>query len=246
LSVSSRSDRKVRGSHMSDHLWPLLLPFQPAASARSIRHTPLWLLSFCLLAGAAALTDIIAHPHDVSATLAHLPPSATTEEREIVRTELDATLPLRIALLPSELLATWSARALLLYILIHAFGSGDPPRGKHLMCVAVGAGVVDVAERILETAFAAALLPTPDQAVAVPWTLLALTGDVSNYALRLLLTSINMFTLWYVWAVGWALSVLCGIHKSKAVLIAGSVWAVSAGCTIVVLHLLRNAYAFSP
>jgi len=127
-----------------------------------------------------------------------------------------------------------------------AFGAGDPPRWKHLMAVSVGAGVIDQCERLAETVFAAFGAHLPTEAGVLPWTALALTGGVSSYAGVLLLTSLNMFTLWTVGAVGWALSVLCSTSKIKAVLIAAAVWTVSAGCTIVLLHLLRNAYALSP
>ena len=78
-----------------------------------------------------------------------------------------------------------------------------------------------------------------------PWGALALAPAGLPYTTGLLLTSFNLFTLWYVGALAWALSVLCSISKSKAVLIAIAIRAVTAGCTIALLHLLRNAYAFT-
>jgi hypothetical protein len=139
-----------------------------------------------------------------------------------------------------------SLRALMWHLLFLAFGAGDLPRGKHLMSISVGAGVIDQCERLSETVTAAFTTQLATEAGVLPWSALALTGGISSYAGTLLLTSLNMFTLWSVGVVGWALSVLCSISKIKAVLIAAAVWTVSAGCTIVLLHLLRNAYALSP
>ena len=231
---------------MSEHLSPLLLPFRPALAGMVLRSAPRWFFSFCILAAAAVLLEFVTHTRDVSETLAHLPSSATAEEREVVRADLDSTLPLRAAILPLQHLAAWSVRAILLTLLLHAFGTGVPPRTKHLMSIAVGSGGIDIIERLAQAVYAGIPGAGPGEAVILPWSLLALTGPTGSYALTLLLTSINMFTLWYVGTVGWALSVLCSVHKHKAVLIAGAVWAVSAGSTIVLLDLLRNAYAFSP
>lgn len=231
---------------MSEHLYPLLLPVRPARAGGLLRSAPRWFLSFCILAACAVLLEFVTHSGDVSRTLAHLPSSATAEEREVVRADLDATLALRAAILPLELAAAWSVRAALLALLLHAFGTGVPPRAKHLMSVAVGAGGIDIIERFAQAAYAVIPGVAAGEPAIMPWSLLALTDHTGSYGLSLLLTSINMFTLWHVGTVGWALSVLCSVHKHKAVLIAGAVWAVSAGSTIVLLNLLRNAYAFSP
>ena len=238
--------RNIPGFPMSEHLSPLLLPFRPALAGMVLRSAPRWFFSFCILAAAAVLLEFVTHTRDVSETLAHLPSSATAEEREVVRADLDSTLPLRAAILPLQHLAAWSVRAILLTLLLHAFGTGVPPRTKHLMSIAVGSGAIDTIERLAQTMYAGISDAGAGEALVLPWSLLALTGPTGSYALTLLLTSINMFTLWYVGTVGWALSVLCSVHKHKAVLIAGAVWAVSAGSTIVLLDLLRNAYAFSP
>ncbi len=231
---------------MSEHLYPLLLPVRPARTGRLLRSAPRWFFSFCILAAGAVLLEFVTHSTDVSRTLSHLPSSATSEEREVVRADLDATLALRAAILPLELVAAWSVRAALFALLLHAFGTGVPPRAKHLMSIAVGGGGIDIIERLAQAVYAVLPGVAAGEPAIMPWSLLALTGHTGSYTLGLLLTSINMFTLWYVGTVGWALSVLCNVHKHKAVLIAGAVWAVSAGSTIVLLDLLRNAYAFSP
>ncbi len=229
---------------MSEHLLAWVVPFRPAWAALRIRKAPHWLLSFCILAAIAGMIEVAAHPRSVMATLAHLPPSATASERRVVQEDLEAALPLRVSILPAQLLLRWSARALIVYMLLLAFGAGTPPRGKHLMSISVGVGVVEICERILETVYHISVF-APDTA-AYPWTALALAGGVSRYTSALLLTSLNMFTLWFVGAMGWALSVLCGISRIKAVLIAATAWAVAAGCNIALLHLLRNAYVLFP
>lgn len=231
---------------MSEHLLSWLVPFRPSRAAVRLRRTPRWLIGFCVLAVLAGAIEVLSHSRSVETTLEHLPDSATAPERQVVREDLDAALPVRIAVLPAQILLGLSLRALMWYLLFVAFGAGDSPRGKHLMSVSVGAGVIDQCERLAENIHAAFGASLATETSGFPWSALALTGGVSSYAGTLLLTSLNMFTLWSVGAVGWALSVLCSTSKIKAVLIAAAVWTVSAGCTIVLLHLLRNAYALSP
>ena len=231
---------------MSEHVLSWAVPFRPSWAAVRLRRTPRWLIGFCALAVLAGAIEVLSHHRSVETTLEHLPESATAPERDVVRGDLDAALPVRIAVLPVQIFLSISLRALMWHLLFLAFGAGDPPRWKHLMAVSVGAGVIDQCERLAETVFAGFGAHLATEAGVLPWTALALTGGISSYAGALLLTSLNMFTLWTVGAVGWALSVLCSTSKIKAVLIAAAVWTVSAGCTIVLLHLLRNAYALSP
>ncbi|MCC6398701.1 MAG: hypothetical protein IT282_16925 [Bacteroidetes bacterium] len=231
---------------MSEHLIPWLVPFRPSRAAARLRRSPRWLIGFCVLAVLAGAIEVFSHSPAVEATLEHLPNSATAPEREAVREDLDAALPARVAMIPVQVFVSTSLRALMWYLLFAAFGAGDLPRGKQLMSISVGAGVIDQCERLAETLHAFYGTSLATETSVFPWSVLALTGEMPSYAGTLLLTSLNMFTLWSVGAVGWALSVLCSTSKIKAVLIAAAVWTVSAGCTIVLLHLLRNAYALSP
>lgn len=230
---------------MSDRLAPLLLPFLPARAAAHVSHTPRWVVPLLTVAILQVILELVAHPLRVEQTVAHIPPSASREELLVVRTELDAALPWDLAILPIEESASAAAGALVLGLIIAAFGGGQRPRPVQLFALCIGLAGIGVIEKGAELAF----LSTSGAHAAVPaypWSALGLAGPVADsLPVALLLTTINLFTLWYVSALGWALAVLCNIRIAHAVLIAIVFRAVTAGCAIAVLHLLRNAYVFT-
>ena len=77
-----------------------------------------------------------------------------------------------------------------------------------------------------------------------PFSAFDLFPAVSDYRVVLLLTSINLFTLWYVGSVALGLAVLCRCRIWKAFLVAVAAWTVSTAFSITVLLLLRNAFQF--
>lgn len=210
-----------------------------------VAHAPRWLVPLLAVVILQIILEFVAHPVRVERTIAHLPLSASREELGVVRTELDAALPWDLAILPISESASVAAGALVLGLIIAAFGAGQRPRPVLLAALCIGLGGIGVIEKGAEIAFCsisghAASVP------AYPWSALAVAGPVTDaYPVRLLLTIFNLFTLWYVSALGRALAVLCNIRIAHAVLIAIVFRAVTAGCAIAVLHLLRNAYVFT-
>ena len=229
---------------MYSHIAPLGAAFIPARAAREIRAHPRWLLPLILIVLLNAAFELISHPVRVQQTIAHIPHSATPGELETVRTDLDASLPGDLAILPLKIATAGALDAAVLGLLLAGFGAGDRPRFAHLFALSLGLASVGALEGLAEVTYLRTF-SFPAGLPAYPWSALAITSAGDSYAAGLLLTSLNLFTLWYVVALAWALSVLCGIRKSKAVLIAIAVRAVTAGSTIALLHLLRNAYAFT-
>jgi hypothetical protein len=191
------------------------------------------------------ILEILAHPARVEQTLAHIPPTATEAEHAIVRDELDASMPWDLAIMPVKEVAGIAAGTVVLGLILLAFGSGKQPRYSLLftLCAGLaGIGVLEKGAEILLISFSGQGSGLP----VFPWSALAvMEAPSTSYATGLLLTTINLFTLWYVGALAWALAVLCNISKAHAVLTAVAFRAVTAGCAIAVLHLLRNAYAFT-
>ncbi len=230
---------------MFDHSAALILPFLPARTASRIARAPRWVVPLIAIVAVQILLEIVAHPIHVDRTIAHIPPSASRDELRVVHAELDAALPWELAILPIKESAGAAAGALLLGLIVAAFSGGQRPRFALLFTICIGLAVIGVMEKGAEIAFLSGSREM--QALPIyPWSALAFTGPAAlSYPAALLLTIINLFTLWYVSALARALAVLCNIRIAHAVLIAIVFRAVTAGCAIAVLHLLRNAYVFT-
>lgn len=229
---------------MSEHLQALFLPFMPARAGQRVLHTPHWILPLALLVLVTIALKGAGHRVLVEQTLTHIPPSATWAEREAVRRELDSALPLDLSIVPFTEGAAAAASAAVLGLVIAAWGIRQKPRFAQLFAMCIGLAIITGFENGAETVFLSISPPAAGLPV-FPWSALALIESTRvSYPSGLLLTTINLFTLWYVCALGWALAVLCNISKAQAVLIALVFRAVTAGCAIALLHLLRNAYAF--
>jgi hypothetical protein len=229
---------------MYRHLAALYVPIQAGRAAQEIKAHPRWLLPFILIVLFSGALEVVSHTVRVEQTIAHIPRSATPEELAIVRSDLDASLPGDISILPLKIGAARALEAVVLGLLLTGFGTGDRPRFVQLFALCTGLAGIGLLEATAEVAYLW-FFAFPHSMPVFPWSALALAPAGQTYAAGLLLTSFNLFTLWYVGALAWALTVLCSIRKSKAVLIAIAVRAVTAGSTIALLHLLRNAYAFT-
>ena len=230
---------------MFDRLAPIVLPFLPARAAARIGHAPHWAVPLIVVVLAQMVIGLLAHALRVEQTIAHIPPSATQAELTIVREELERALPWDLAVVPLKETAGAAAGAVVLGLVIAALGIAQRPRFAMLFALCIGLAGIGIAEKGAEIAF----LSTTGHVSAVPpypWSGLVFADSRAvSYPVGLLLTTINLFTLWYVRALARALAVLCNISKAHAVLIAVVFWAVTAGCAIAVLHLLRNAYVFT-
>ena len=219
---------------------------RPRVVAARLAAAPRWGAAFLLLAGMAVLLQALSFHAVTSATLAHLPASATPEDQRRIVDFLAEELPYRLAFLPFRLLAGWWATGWLLYACLSLVGTSKPARITHCFALEVHAETVWVI-----AGAATLLLPLVFPAwstgadPAPPLNAAQLAGPGLDERLHLLLTSINFFTLWYVVAVGAGISVLFGVRKRKAFLVAAAVWAASTGFSITVLYLLRNAFSLS-
>jgi hypothetical protein len=207
-------------------------------------QAPHWLFPLLVLILAQIALEVCGHRVMVEQTVARIPSTATRTECDVVRSELDAALPVDLSIVPFKEGSVAAAGAVVLGVVLAAWGTSHRPRFAQLFALCVGLALITCFENGAETAFLS-VSPAIHGLPAFPWSALAFTDATGiSYPVGLLLTTINLFTLWYVSALGRALAVLCNISTAHAVLIALVFRAVTAGCAIALLHLLRNAYAF--
>jgi hypothetical protein len=231
---------------MSDFFAPLRFVMQPRVVAARLAAAPRWGTAFLLLAGLTMLLQVLSSHAVTSATIAHLPASATPEDQRRIADFLAEELPYRLAVLPFRLLAGWWATGWLLYACASLVGTSKPVQiapcfalEVHAEAVWVIAGIATLLQRLVFPAWSTIADLAP------PLNAAQCAGPGLDERLHLLLTSINFFTLWYVVVIGAGISVLFGVRKRKAFLVAAVVWAASTGFSTTVLYLLRNAFSLS-
>jgi len=231
---------------MSDFFSPLRFVMQPRVVAARLAAAPRWGTAFLFLAGLTMLLQALSSDAVTSATIAHLPASATPEDQRRIVDFLAEELPFRLAVLPFRLLAGWWATGWLMYACMSLVGASKPVQIAHCFALEVHAeavwviaGTAALMQRLVFPAWSTVADPAPALNAA------QFAGPGLDERLHLLLTSINFFTLWYVVVIGAGISVLFGVRKRKAFLVAAAVWAASTGFSITVLYLLRNAFSLS-
>jgi hypothetical protein len=231
---------------MFDFLSPLRFVMQPRAVAAELAAAPRWGSAFLFLAGSAILLQALLHPAVTAATVAHLPASATPEDQRRIVAFLAEELPYRLAFLPCRLLLGWWATGWLLFACVSLIGTSKPVQIANCFALEVHAEAVSV---LAQAATLIQCLVVPEGNMSgdpvSPLNAAWFAGPGLDERLHLLLTSINFFTLWYVLVLGAGISVLFGVRKRKAFLVAAAVWAASTGFSTTVLYLLRNAFSLS-
>ncbi len=219
---------------------------QPRAVAAQLAAAPRWGTAFVLLAGLTMLLQALSSDLVASATIAHLPASVTAGDQRRIVDFLGEELPYRLAVLPFRLLAGWWATGWLMYACMSLIGTSKPVQIAHCFALEVHAeavwvlaGTATLLQRLVFPAWSTVVYLAP------PLNAAQFAGPGIDERLYLLLTSINFFTLWYIVAMGAGLSVLFGVRKRKAFLVAAAVWAASTGFSTTVLYLLRNAFSLS-
>ncbi len=229
---------------MSDYLLPFLLAFRPRHAAACVPDVVAWWRPFAVVALLAMGLSLLSHSLAVTITIAHLPPSATPADTERVREWLGTDLAGRTVLLPFRLAVECALSALLLLALAHAFVGSSAGRFRGFFVLSLAASIFPLLSRsaaIVRAFFTNGSMPL---FVQPPFSSAELFPAVTDYRVILLLTSINLFTLWYMGSVTLGLAVLCRCRIWKAFLVAAASWTVSTAFSITVLLVLRNAFQF--
>jgi hypothetical protein len=221
--------------------WPFI--FHPHAGAERLRQHPAWLAQFVVLVILSAGLLILMHPFAVRATLAHLPTSVTPEDADRVRASLDRELVARCLFLPFRQFFGWAGFSLLLFMMCRGFQPSQAIRFSQFFAIEVRA------EWILVLGRACGLFRTflhghdsSGRVAAEPFGIGGIVNGQESFAVTSLLTSANLFTLWYLVVLVVGVAILCGFRWRKSCLIIAGAWAVTLSCNIGALTLLREAF----
>jgi len=229
---------------MSEYLLPIQVAFRPRRAATLIQAVVAWWRPFATVAVASVMVALISHDLAVNLTLSRLPPAASPEDRVQVRNWLDTGLPARTLLLPVRLAAESGLNALILLAFARAFTSRHSGSFRGFFVLSVSAAMIPLLGRCAAILAATAGVGGPSSFLAPPFSLATVLPPTGDYRFDVLLTSVNVSTLWYVGSVTPGVTVLCRCKAWKAVLVAVAAWTVSTASSITVLALLRNAFQF--
>jgi hypothetical protein len=229
---------------MFDYLIPFEVAFRPVRAAVRISHTASWWRPYVVTALMATAIALLSHSLAVSITISHLPPSATPEDAARIGQWLGEGLASKIALVPLKLAVESAVTGLMLLGFAHAFIGRSVARFRGFFILSVSATMIPLLCRGAGVAWYSAVPGSIPTSFGIPFSAADLFPSISDYRIILLLTSANLSTLWYVGSVATGLTVLCRCRAGKAILVAVAAWTVSAAFSIIVLLLLRNAYAF--
>ncbi len=195
---------------------------------------------FILLSAAGVTIYILMHPFLVQATVAHLPSSATPEEREIVATTLRSELMLRCAFLPIRLLVGWSSFAVLLYALCRAFTPPKPIRFNRIFSLEVHAEATNLLAQLATLSYLILRSEgAPNATSLVPFSI-AMIVRPDTFTMFSLLNSLNFFTLLYIAFLTMGISIQSGFSRGKSLLIVFVTWSVSVLFNVGVLELMQD------
>jgi hypothetical protein len=203
----------------------LLRPFSiliaPRRTLSSIALQPAWVAAFIVLSLLSISLSVMMHPFVVSSTLAHLPASASVEEKAFVAQRLRDDLPMRCLFLPIRLLVGWAAFAYVLFLVSKAI---TPAAGLHFVKIFSLEVHAEGVSRLAQLSSLVRLLLSHDASATIPLRVPLSAADLfptSGIVGFSLLNSINFFTLWYgiLLTLGLSLQSELPLKKSLAVVV---------------------------
>lgn len=210
---------------------------QPRRAAKEIKVKPQWLIPFILLAGASMIVLLLQHEAVVQRTLAHLPSSATAEDKVIVKQTLDENLVLRCCFLPVRLITGWATFALMLFYACKAWSTSEVVRFQQVFSLEVAAESTMVLARIASLIYSGG---AESSFLRVPLGLDMIFSPSQNIVVQMALNSVNVFSLWYLVILTMGISGIYGITKTKSAISAAAVWIVGLLSNASILYILRD------
>jgi hypothetical protein len=229
-----------RSSLLQKILDTFSLLFTPRAALTRIKTKPRWLVPFLVLSGLSIVLYVLMHPFLITSTLSHIPSSATMEEKVVVAQTLRAELPMRCFFLPIRLLIGWSSFAFVLLAVGRAF---DPPEQLHFIKLFTLEVHAELFNMLAQSASLINLLlvagSSPNLPSLVPFSAATLvpTKDIVSFSL---LNSLNFFTLLYVGALTFGISLQSCFSLTKSLVVALLAWSACAVFNAGALKLLSD------
>ncbi len=216
------------------------LLFAPAQTIVRIKSTPRWLWTFIQLSALSIVVYIFAHPFLINATLAHLPSTATQEEKEFVAQTLRSELPLRCFFLPVRLLVGWTSFAAVLFLVGKSFAPPEPLHFNKLFSLEVHAELINTCA---QAAILLRLLIAQDTSTEMtsltPFSAAMFVKGHDIVTLSLL-DSLNIFALAYLAILTMGISIQSGFSRAKSFFIVFITWSVYLLFNIGSIKLMRD------
>jgi hypothetical protein len=209
----------------------------PQRGTAELTATPRWGSAFLLLALTSVALRWIAQPFIVQSTLAHLPPSVTEADKQVVIDNLMMELPATLGFLPIRLLIGWGAFAVVVFFVTRALAPLNKVRFRQIFSLEVHAEATSV---IAHAASVVAMVLSPKATIQTTPFSLAQVVNGGSFVVDSLLTSLNIFTLWQVVILTIGLSSISGFRKGKSAVIVLLVWTLSSLFTLGALKLLQD------
>jgi len=211
----------------------------PRKATARIASRPSWVTSFLLLAAVSVALYVAAHPFALETTLAHLPKSATAEEKNVIAQTLRNELVVNALFLPIRLLVGWFAFAVALFGMTRTL---VPPQPVHLVNV-LSLEVHTECVNVLAYAATCLLMYTgvgeTSGAVLAPLSV-AMFADTNDPVLRTLLNAINPFTVWYLTVLTAGIRTQSRLSRTNATLVVILTWLSSMLFTLGSVSFIRS------
>ncbi|MBM2841497.1 MAG: hypothetical protein HW412_2025 [Bacteroidetes bacterium] len=205
-----------------------------------LKSNPRWLGAFIVLTIVSATCYGLIHTYLVQSTLAHLPPTATNVDKQMVANSLNQELPVKLAFFPIRVFIGWAAFSLTLFYLCKAFTPRDPIRFSQIFSLEVHSEATSV---IASLVVAVLTLSNPTMntgPASMPLSILNFTDQDQSFILKTLLSSLNVFALWQILILSVGASVFCEYGKIKSALIVVLAWAFSILFNVATLKLVQD------
>ena len=211
--------------------------FNPLKGTEQLKHHPRWIVTFLILSVFGVVSFALMHPSLVQSTLQHLPASATNEDKQVVIESLNNELPAKLVFYPVRLFLGWSTFALLLLYISKAFGPMEPVRFNQIFSLEVHAEATSVIGQLVT----AVITSVSDKGIPItpPFSLAAL-GQGQSFVIGSLLTSLNIFTLWYIIVLFTGIHVICRFNKAKSLGIVFMAWVLTVMFNLGTIQMLRD------
>jgi hypothetical protein len=218
----------------------LLVLIKPLETLRELASKPKWFAAYMMLSVVSIVSYVVIHPFLVQAVLAHLPSTATLQEREVVVQTLKGELPLRCMFLPVRLLIGWAVFGFGLYIICDAFKPPEPVRFAKVFSLEVHAETVNVIANL-----SALVLPLTGHSNVGTQAIIPLSAamvvSVDDSVTLFLLNSASVFTVWYIVLLSAGISLQTGFKYTRSLVTVLATWCAYALFTVIVLKLMQNS-----
>jgi hypothetical protein len=205
---------------------------RPRRAILRIDQDPQWIGAFAVLAAASLLLFGLHYEQSSREVLSHLPATADTAEREALARAFREEFWRNLFALPFRLLFGWGAFAFALAVSARAFSRARGVRYRKVLALEVHAEAILLLPLILQSVN----LPTPSMAMFF--------ASSQNFLLNSLLTSVNIFTLWYLLVLAAGITVLCSVRHRSGLVLVPVVWALAQLLNIGALTLLIRVFHF--